>query len=244
MNLTNNSDINYLEMYQALKETLLEYCIPDTKLEILSSYANYVKDMQGKINLTSLKSNEDFAIKHFKDSLIILPYLKSGSLLDVGTGAGFPGVPLAITNELLSVTLLDSTVKKINFLSHTIKMLGITNVVALAGRAETIAHLPHYRKSFDYVVARAVTSLGILLELTIPFLKISGTLFVYKSQHVDEEINNALPVFDLLDCKLERREDYMLDSNYKRSLLIIKKTSETKNIYPREYKKILSSSKN
>ncbi|MDR0696241.1 MAG: 16S rRNA (guanine(527)-N(7))-methyltransferase RsmG [Christensenellaceae bacterium] len=234
-----DSNINLLEIRNVFKQSLCRYTTDETKLDLFIDYAIEIKRMQGKLNLTSIKSDVDFAIKHFADSLEASDHITSGTLLDIGTGAGFPGVPLSIMNSMLNTTLIDSVQKKIAFISSTLINLKINNVRAVTGRAEMLGHDIHLRESFDYVTARAVTSLRILLELAIPFLKVGGIFIVYKSDSY-QEMADSLTAVKLLNCEVAATKHYMLDDKYKRTIFFIKKLEKTKDIYPRNYKKIVS----
>lgn len=199
-----------------------------------------------RINLTSITEYSEVKVKHFLDSIALLKYvsvneMKHKSLIDVGTGAGFPGIPLAIMCPELSVTLLDTLNKKITFLNEVVKECGLSNVRTVHGRAEDIARQEEYREHFDYSVSRAVAGLSVLSEYCIPFLKVGGLFLAYKSVKTEEEIIESKHALDLLHADIERVEKFELPANNsevssdgdRRSILFIRKNNTTESRYPR-----------
>lgn len=225
------------EFLQAL--TLLNINLTETQINSLETYKTMLQEYNKKFNLTSITKDEDIYLKHFYDSLTLIKATnlqENLTLLDIGTGAGFPGLVLKIVFPNLNVTLLDSNHKKISFLETVIKTLNLTNITCLNIRAEELP--PTYREYFDIVTSRAVSSLPVLLELAIPYLKVNGYFLPLKA-HLTEELkasNNALSV---LNCTIIDTLNFKLPiENSDRTILKIKKNAPTSSLYPREYSKI------
>lgn len=216
----------------------LNIAINDIQLKQLDEYANYLLEYNTHTNLTALKTLEEVYLKHFYDSLTLCKIYNfaSESILDVGTGAGFPGLVLAIVFPNLKVTLLDSNTKKITFLNECIKRLNLKNVEAINSRAEEYTKV--HREEYDLVTSRAVSSLRILLELNIPSLKVGGYFLAMKG-NVSEELEEAKSTFQKLFSKMEEQQEFELplDAGH-RTLIKIKKEEITPLLYPREYSKI------
>ena len=200
-------------------------------------------------NLTAIKEEKDIILKHFIDSLFISKQIpQNATVLDVGCGPGFPSLPLALYRSDLTVTGVDSTSKKVNYVNATAKTLGLENIKAISARAEDLAKT-ELRESFDFVTARAVASLPVLCELCLPFVKVGGLFVAMKAQNSDSEISAALSavgkcggeyyktVFKTL-CAVDTDDPSADEKNEKRSLIIIKKVKKTPEIYPRIYSKI------
>ena len=204
----------------------------------LNTYCDFLITYNEHTNLTAIKERDDIYLKHFYDSLTLAKIydFQEETLLDVGTGAGFPGVVLAIVYPGLKVTLLDSNNKKIKFLDELIEKINLKNVTTVHDRAEN--YIQNNREKFDLVTSRAVAELRILLELNIPYLKVNGKFLVMKS-NVEEELENALTALKVLDCHLDKEISFELPFNAgKRTLLLISKDKETNKRYPRLYEKI------
>ena len=207
-------------------------------LDALEIYASFLLEYNEHTNLTAIKTMSDVYLKHFYDSLTIskLANFTSGKLLDVGTGAGFPGMVLAICFPNLQVDLLDSNNKKIKFLEELIKKLNLTNVQTIYSRAEDYTRVN--REKYDYVTSRAVADLRVLLELNIPSLKINGEFLVMKG-NIDEELKLSQNALEKLFCTITKQEEFTLPFNSgTRNIMVIKKNKETPSIYPRNYDKI------
>ena len=192
------------------------------------------------MNLTAITSYEDVQIKHFLDSLTITLAWQQpianidSSLIDVGTGAGIPGIPLKILLPNIKLTLLDATTKKATFLYHLKYKLGLDNVEIVVGRAEAIAHDSQYREKFDIVISRAVAPLPTLAELTLPFCTIGGSFIAPKKGAIDPEINQASKAIGTLGGSLrEVKRVELPEFTDKRQLVIIDKISPTPKSYPR-----------
>lgn len=191
-----------------------------------------------KYNLTNLKTKEDIYIKHFLDSIIMIKYIdftNVKSLADIGTGAGFPGIPLKIIKPDLKVTLIETTLKRCNFLNLIIKKLNLKDIEVINDRAE---NLSQKRENYDITTARAVAGLNILLELVTPLTKTNGKVVLLKG-NVDEELENAASSIKTLKLNLENIYNFELPKNLgKRSIIELKKESSTPLKYPRAYAKI------
>ena len=208
-------------------------------LSKFEKYQSLLKEWNEKFNLTAILDDQGILEKHFIDSIYPVKFIDfaNKSLCDIGSGAGFPGIPLAILNPTLKVTLVESNGKKVTFLNEVVKSLSLDNVNVIKSRAEEL----NIREAFDFVSARAVTELNVLSELSIPLLKVNGELLAYKLYDVEEELSRAKNALKLLDSKVKKVEKYNLPiSGDGRSLVIIKKLKVTKKKYPREFSKISS----
>ena len=210
------------------------------KREKLEQFKKDVLEKNKEFNLTSITDDQEFEIKHFEDSLSlirILPDLdeKKYRVIDIGTGAGFPGIPLAIMYPNLEITLMDSLQKRINFINEEISRLGITNAHAIHARAEDLARNGDFREKYDISVSRAVANLSTLMEYTTPFIHKGGGFVAYKSGDIDKEIENARRALKLLRCRIERKVEFQLNADKgERTLLLIRKDGDTPAKYPRK----------
>lgn len=221
-------------------EEELKINVNDETLCNFETYEKLLLETNKKFNLTSIEDEESVLYKHFIDSLYAAKFVdfNEKTLCDLGTGAGFPGLVLAIMFPTLNVTLVESNGKKVSFLKSVTDELKLKNVNIINKRAEELSDL---KNSFDYVTARAMTRLNILIELAIPLCKINGKLLAYKLFDVEKEILDAKHALTQLDSKIETIYKYELPNNIdKRSLLIIKKIKNTKKRFPREFSKISS----
>ena len=185
------------------------------------------------MNLTAITDYEEVLVKHFEDSLMLLKYDGDFStLIDVGTGAGFPGLPLAIMKPDTEVLLLDSLQKRIGFLDEVIRLTGLKNAITEHNRAEDGAKA--HREAFDRAVSRAVANLSTLAEYCLPFVKVGGYFAAYKSGNVEEEVKAAEKAIRILGGKLQRVETYSLSNGDPRSLVFIQKVAPTPKKYPRK----------
>ncbi len=205
--------------------------------ERFDKYYKLLIEWNKKINLTAITDEREAALKHFVDSVspIDCCKIKPGSkIIDVGTGAGFPGLPLKIYDSTLSVTLVDSLNKRINFLNEVISELGLTDVETVHSRAEELAKNKDYRESYDYCVSRAVANLATLSELCLPFVKVGGYFVSLKGPKAKEEIAAAKKAVSVMGGSLEEVVGYSVDkTDYEHNLVIIKKASPTPARYPR-----------
>lgn len=190
------------------------------------------------MNLTAITEFDDVVEKHFLDSVALGVYCSLNqklTLIDVGTGAGFPGIPLKIMFPELQVVLADSLKKRIGFLDEVIVQLKLEHISAVHGRAEELAQKQEYREQFDFCVSRAVANLSSLSEYCIPFLKKGGTFVSYKSADIEDETENAKNAIYILGGKLKEVYKFQLpDTEYQRSFVIIDKVGHTAKKYPRK----------
>ena len=190
------------------------------------------------MNLTGITEFDEIVEKHFVDSLSIVKILDLGSvnkILDVGTGAGFPGVPLKIAFPDKEVVLLDSLNKRIRFLDHVIEELDLTDIHAIHGRAEDFARQENYREQFELCVSRAVANLSTLAEYCLPYVKIGGVFISYKSGNVDEEVSESEKAVEMLGGRIEEVIKFQLPgTDINRSFVKVKKVKGTSKKYPRK----------
>jgi 16S rRNA (guanine527-N7)-methyltransferase len=203
-------------------------------------YCHVMLDWNHRVNLTSITGYETIQIRHFLDSLTIFPVLENYrpyeilKILDVGTGAGLPGIPLKIAIPEIKLTLMEATGKKTEFLNYIISILGLKNVEVVTGRAEQLAHMTEYRAGFNVVISRAVASLAVLAELTLPFCSTGGMVIAPKKGDIHKEIEESLKAIDTLGGSLrEVRLVDLADLVDDRYLVIIDKVSPTPDKYPR-----------
>lgn len=226
------------ELIKLLEKGALHYekTITNHQLEQFVKYMELLKEWNTKINLTAIEDDREIIIKHFIDSMSILQYVKDSEqkLIDVGTGAGFPGIPLKIVNKNIEVTLLDSLEKRVKFLNEVIKSINISNIKAVHGRAEDMGISPSYREKYDIAVARAVANLPVLLEYCLPFVKINGIFIAMKGSNT-EEFDNCSKALDILGGKIEKIEKMELPfTNIERNVVVVRKFRQTPTKYPRK----------
>ena len=221
-----------------MKNLFEEFKLEKSQIGAFEKYENLLLEWNEKFNLTAITKPEEIEEKHFVDSLEILKYfdLKNKTLLDVGTGAGFPGIVLAIAESKLRVTLLESNGKKVSFLKEVISQLKLKNIDVVQGRAEMIKQ----RENFDVVTARAVKELNILLEITFHLVKVGGSLIAYKGPNGEEEVKKAAHALKALQAGDVRVINYELPvSKDGRTLVEVKKNIHTIKKYPRDYSEIV-----
>lgn len=213
------------------------------KIEALTAYASLLVEWNGKMNLTAITEESNIAIKHFLDSASAFLTGKVGKkVIDVGTGAGFPGLVLKILNPQIEMTLLDSLNKRITFLDEVIKKTDLTQIETVHSRAEDGGKNPKYREKFDTAVSRAVANLTLLAELCLPYVKVGGYFLALKGPTADEELAAAKKTIKILGGEVEGVYDAeipMLDASHK--IIIIKKVRQTPIKYPRNPAKIAKS---
>lgn len=199
-------------------------------------YMNLLLEWNEKVNLTAITEMDDIILKHFIDSITILKYLKENdSIIDVGTGAGFPGIPVAIINSSFNITLLDSLNKRIMFLDEVCKKLELKNVKTIHSRAEDFGQDKNKREKYDIAVSRAVANLATLSEYLLPLIKVGGKCICMKGPDAEKEIEDAKFAIKELGGKIEKVEKFMLpDSDMERNIVLIKKMKETPKKYPRK----------
>ena len=204
----------------------------DQILEKFNIYYDLLIEWNNKFNLTSITDKKDVEIKHFIDSITSFNYIESNSYIcDIGAGAGFPSIPLAIIKPDCKFILIDSLNKRINFLQEIIDKLGLNNCKCIHTRVEDFAI--KNRNSFDYTIARAVAPTNILLEYTIPLLKINGKLIAYKGSNIEEELSQAQNAFKILNCLITNKINLQLPNGDFRCLLEVQKLNNNSNKYPR-----------
>lgn len=199
-------------------------------------YMKLLLEWNEKINLTAITEPNEIIEKHFIDSMTILKHIKQQSCIaDIGTGAGFPGIPLKIAKEDAKVTLIDSLNKRINFLDEVIKELGLEKINAIHSRAEEIGKNKKYRESFDVVTSRAVAKLNVLAEYMLPLVKIGGICICMKGSELKNEIKTSKNAIKFLGGKINAIEEFELPkTDIKRTLVVIEKIGQTPAKYPRK----------
>ena len=208
--------------------------LPDEQLNEFYEYMQLLLEWNEKMNLTAITDPEEVIKKHFVDSITIKKYIKEKSrLIDVGTGAGFPGIPLKIVDKSIKLTLLDSLNKRINFLNEIIEKLNLKEVNTIHSRAEEYAK-NKARESYDVAVSRAVADLPILLEYLMPYVKLNGICICMKGPKAQEELERSKKAINILGGKLEKVEKITIDEEMERNLIIIRKIKDTSNKYPRK----------
>lgn len=209
--------------------------ITENQTELFYEYMNLLVEWNNNINLTSITEPNEVILKHFIDSLTIYKYIKNASVIDVGTGAGFPGIPLKIIDKDENITLLDSLNKRINFLNEVIDNLRLENIKAIHGRVEEVARDKTYRESFDIAVSRAVAPLNVLLEYMVPLVKVGGKCICMKGSNVEEEIRISKNALKRLNAEIESVENFELPgTDMKRNIIVVKKLDKTDNVFPRK----------
>ena len=202
-------------MNELLSEINIE--INENKIDMFYLYMQELLEWNKKINLTAIEDENEIILKHFIDSLTVQKYIKNAqNIIDIGTGAGFPGIPLAIVNEKSNIVLLDSLNKRINFLNNVIQKLELSNVKAIHGRAEDLAKIVQHREKYDIVISRAVAPFNVLLEYMLPFNKVNSYTIAMKGSNIEEVdiSNNALKK---LGGKIEKIEKINLLINKKKN---------------------------
>ncbi len=226
------------EFFENLRKqaSKLNINMENDELEKFFSYMNLLIDWNEKINLTAITEPEDIIKKHFVDSLEINKYImEKSNVIDVGTGAGFPGLPLKIVRKDINITLLDSLNKRINFLNEVISFTDLNNIKTVHFRAEDAGKNTQFREKFDVVTSRAVAPLNILAEYMLPFAKVNGCCICMKGSNIDEEVKTSVKAINELGGKIENLEEFELpDSDIKRSIVIIRKIKSTPSKYPRK----------
>lgn len=218
-----------------IKEVFSKYGFSLSALQInqFERYYEFLISENKKYNLTAITEKNDVIFKHFLDSCLAEKnIIKNAKIIDIGSGAGFPSIPLKILRPDIKFVLVDSLNKRVNFLNELIKILNLQDVVAVHARAED--YIKDNREKFDYAVARAVAPLNTLLEYLVPYVKVGGECLIYKSQKLEDEIETSQNALKVLGCKVEKIENFNIDEiDAVRKILIIKKCFVTPIKYPR-----------
>ena len=206
------------------------------QLEQFFEYMKLLIEWNEKINLTAITEPDEIILKHFIDSITILKEIKNDArIVDVGTGAGFPGIPLSIMNPTLKITLVDSLNKRLIFLQEVVKKLKLENIEIVHARAEELGQNKKYRESFDVATSRAVANLSTLSEYLIPLVKINGKVISMKAGDTQDEIDGAKKAIKVLGGKIEKVDEFNLpQTDIRRTIILIKKEEKTPNKYPRK----------
>ena len=210
--------------------------INDNQLAQFNNYYEMLIETNKVMNLTAITEKNEVIIKHFLDSIILLKYadLENTNIIDIGTGAGFPGIPLKIMVPSIKLTLLDSLNKRLKFLDSVVEAASFDNVKLVHGRAEDIARKPEYREQYDYAVSRAVANMSTLLEYALPFVKVKGCFISYKSVNIKDELHAAKRAVDILGGKVKDIHEFDFDEyELNRNLILIEKIKPTSRKYPR-----------
>lgn len=210
--------------------------ITEEQTEKLYKYMQLLIEWNEKINLTAIIEPEDIILKHFVDSLTISKEIfENSKVADIGTGAGFPGIPLKIVNPKSEIVLIDSLNKRINFLNEVINKNKLEGITAVHARAEEIGHNKNYRNQFDFVTSRAVAKLNVLLEYMLPLVKVGGKCICLKGPNIEEELKEAKNAMEILGGEIEKIEEITLpDSDNKRTIIVIIAVKQLPNTYPRK----------
>lgn len=227
-------------LIEAFNKNGLHELIDEEKAEKLFDLYNILAETNKVMNLTAITDEKEVILKHFIDSATVCALIDGDlNVVDVGCGAGFPSLPLAILRPDLTVTAIDSTGKRVNFVNETVKKLSLSNVTAICARAEDFAK--NYRESFDVCTSRAVARLNVLAELCVPLVKIGGSFVPMKSERGEEELSEAQSCISKLGCKLALRKQLSLSLDtwaIQREIFVFNKTSRTPIQYPRNYSQI------
>ncbi len=208
--------------------------VSDEEIENLYKYMVGIIEWNDKVNVTAITDEKLFIVKHFIDSLLINHYLQGKeSIIDIGTGGGFPGVPLKILNKEKKFTLIDSVNKKLNVIRDLSEKIGLENLEIIHTRAEDLASKKEYREMFDVATTRAVSNLSTILEYMLPFIKVGGIAICMKGPNYNEELEEARKAIEILGGKFEKIETFNLEGEMERNILVIKKVKNTPNKFPR-----------
>ena len=210
--------------------------LTEKNIDQFYNYMNLLLEWNEKINLTAITEPNDIILKHFIDSVTINKYLSDkNKIIDIGTGAGFPGIPLKILNEDKKFTLVDSLNKRIGFLNEVKKQLDLKYLNCIHGRVEEMARNKQFREKFSVITSRAVARLNILAEYMLPFVEIGGICICMKGSEIEEELEEAKKAIKVLGGEIEKVEHFcLIDTDMERNIVVIRKVSATPNQYPRK----------
>lgn len=222
------------KMQEKSKDLGVRFLVEQT--EQFFEYMNLLIEWNEKMNLTAITDPEEIILKHFIDSITILKEIEDNSkIVDVGTGAGFPGIPLSIMNPTLKITLVDSLNKRLIFLQEVVNKLQLKNIEIVHARAEEFGQNKKYRESFDISTSRAVANLSTLSEYLIPLVKVGGKVISMKAADAQQEINEAKKAVEVLGGIIEKIDEFNLpQSDIGRTVIIIRKEKTTPNKFPRK----------
>ena len=233
------------EVMRAFKDNGMGALISREKCERLLALTERMLEENEKYNLTAITEPSAIILNHYLDCATLSAHIKRGAtVIDVGCGAGFPTLPLAILRDDIKITALDATAKRVNYVAETAELLSIDSVKAICGRAEDIAKLPEYRERFDYATARAVAELRTLTELCLPFVRVGGQMIAMKGKNAEYELSGAARAIATLGGGERRMENVTLKGTAEtltHPLIIIEKKTKTPAAYPRPFAKISKS---
>lgn len=217
--------------------------LSDAQLGQFDTFAEFLVETNEKFNLTRITTPEAIVTNHYLDSLLCLSaveFARDSSVIDIGTGAGFPGIPLKIARPDLRIVLVDATAKKVRFCEEAIERLGLSGITAVCARAEDIASENGYRESFDVACCRALADLKIAAELCLPLARLGGRVIAQKSEEISEELNSARTIIGTLGGLVEKTvRTHIPDTDIARSLVVLRKAKPTPCRFPRAYAQII-----
>jgi len=226
------------EFSKKIKESFekIDILLNEEQINQYYKYMNLLIEWNEKINLTAIIEPNDIILKHFVDSATILKYIKDNeNIVDVGTGAGFPGIPIKIANNTLDIILLDSLNKRINFLNEVIQENNLEKIQTVHSRVEDFGNNTKYREKFEVATSRAVANLSVLAEYMLPLVKVGGRCICMKGSEIEEELEKSKNAINLLGGKITKVEQFkLIDSDNTRNIVIIEKVKNTPNKYPRK----------
>lgn len=241
-NLNGNTFREFTGSFKEQAKERFDIQLTDFEISQFFNYGTILLEWNEKINLTAITHPEEIITKHFLDSLVFVKWIRlyykdlnQIMLADLGTGAGFPGIPIKIVQPEIKILLIDSLAKRLNFLQEVINSLRLQDIDTYHSRAEDIGRNNQYREVFDITVARAVAELPVLLEYMSPLLKVGGRILAAKALEPEKEIISSQRALQVLNCEVEEVDKYNLGEGAEhRSLIIIKKANTTPKIYPRQ----------
>ena len=214
---------------------ILEISISEKEIFLFYQYMNLLLEWNEKMNLTAITEGKDVILKHFIDSITINKYLQEKNrIMDIGTGAGFPGIPLKILNPQKEFILVDSLNKRIQFLEEVKRELELDNLTLIHSRVEDLAKDNNYRESADVAVTRAVANLRVLVEYMLPFVKKDGIVICMKGPNIEEELEESKNAIEILGGKIESIDNILLPEDLERNIVILRKIKNTPIKYPRK----------
>ncbi|MBE5039132.1 16S rRNA (guanine(527)-N(7))-methyltransferase RsmG [Ructibacterium gallinarum] len=216
--------------------------VTEQQLQQFHTYSEMLKEWNEKMNLTAITEDKEIAVKHFLDSVLplyTLPLPETGRMIDVGTGAGFPGLPMKIMRPQYEITLADALKKRVGFLEAVCGELNLSGVSCVHGRAEEMGKQSRWRETFDIAVSRAVANMTVLCEYTLPLVRVGGVFAALKAENAEDELNHARPMIGELGGKVEQVLKAALpESDIVRTLILIRKEKNTPSRFPRRADKI------